>query len=75
MKPAALVLISVISTTFGVLGAFGWSYVSRVFNLKPHQTILVCIALFELIPLYGLLGYLPFIQNWGVGGLQQPWEM
>lgn len=45
------------------------------FNLKPHQTILVCIALFELIPIYGLLGYLPFIQRWGVMGLQQPWEM
>lgn len=75
MKPAALVLISVISTTFGVLGAFGWSYVSRVFGLRPHQTILVCIGLFELIPLYGLLGYLPFIQAWGVGGLQQAWEM
>ncbi|KAK0383160.1 hypothetical protein NLU13_9073 [Sarocladium strictum] len=75
MKPAALVLISVISTTFGVLGAFGWSYVSKVFGLRPHQTILVCIGLFELIPLYGLLGYLPFIQAWGIGGLQQPWEM
>lgn len=75
MKPAALVLISVISTTFGVLGAFGWSYVSRAFGLRPHQTILVCIGLFELIPLYGLLGYLPFVRAWGVGGLQQPWEM
>ncbi len=71
----ALGLINVISTTTGVLGAFSWAFVSRRFGLKPHHTILACIALFELIPLYGLLGYLPFVRNWGVLGLQQPWEM
>lgn len=75
MKPWALGMINVISTLSGVLGAFGWSWISRLFSLKPHQTILVCIALFELIPIYGLLGYLPFVQRWGVIGLQQPWEM
>ncbi|CAI4216190.1 unnamed protein product [Parascedosporium putredinis] len=32
-------------------------------------------APFELIPIYGLLGYLPFIENLGYFGLQQPWEM
>ncbi|KAI2615603.1 autophagy-related protein 22 [Hypoxylon sp. NC1633] len=75
MKPWALGMINVISTTTGVLGAFSWSFISRYFKLKPHQTILSCIALFEIIPLYGLLGYLPFVQKWGVVGLQQPWEM
>ncbi|KAK2054042.1 autophagy protein Atg22 [Colletotrichum caudatum] len=75
MKPWALGMINVISTIAGVVGAFSWAYVSRTFNLKPHQTILVCIALFELIPIYGLLGYLPIVQRWGVIGLQQPWEM
>ncbi|TDZ12928.1 Autophagy-related protein 22 [Colletotrichum spinosum] len=75
MKPWALGMINVISTTFGVVGAFGWGFISRKFGLKPHQTILVCIALFELIPLYGLLGYLPFVKKWEVIGLQQPWEM
>lgn len=75
MKPWALGMINVISTMSGIFGAFGWSWISRAFNLKPHQTILVCIALFELIPIYGLMGYLPFIQRWGVMGLQQPWEM
>lgn len=75
MKPWALGMINVISTMAGVVGAFGWAFVSKKFGLKPHQTILVCIGLFELIPLYGLLGYLPFVQAWGVLGLQQPWEM
>jgi len=31
--------------------------------------------LFEVIPIYGLLGYIPAIKRWGVFGLQQPWEM
>ena len=75
MKPWALGMINVISTMSGVFGAFGWSWISGYFGLKPHQTILVCIGLFELIPLYGLMGYLPFVKNWGVLGLQQPWEM
>ncbi|KAI5867083.1 autophagy-related protein 22 [Durotheca rogersii] len=75
MKPWALGMINVISTTTGVVGAFSWSFVSKHFKLKPHQTILSCIALFETIPLYGLLGYLPFVRQWGVLGLQRPWEM
>lgn len=75
MKPWALGLINVISTTTGVMGAFSWSFISRHFKLKPHQTILSIIAVFEIIPIYGLLGYLPFVRRWGVFGLQQPWEM
>ncbi|PHH69828.1 hypothetical protein CDD82_7492 [Ophiocordyceps australis] len=75
MRPWALGMINVIVTLTGVLGAFGWAWMSRVWGLKAHQTILVCIGLFELIPLYGLLGFLPFVQDWGIFGLQQPWEM
>lgn len=75
MESWALGLISVISTTTGIAGALSWAWISRHFDLKPHQTLLACIALFELIPIYGLLGYLPFVQSWGVVGLQQSWEM
>ncbi|KAK7745349.1 Autophagy protein 22 [Cytospora paraplurivora] len=75
MEAWALGMISVISTTAGIAGALSWSWISRRFSLKPHQTLLACIALFELIPIYGLLGYLPAVRRWGVVGLQQPWEM
>ncbi len=75
MKPAALAMINVIATLFGVAGAFGWSRISTALGLRPHHTILACICLFELIPLYGLLGYVPAIRRLGVFGLQQPWEM
>ncbi len=75
MHPAALALISLIGTLTGVIGAFTWSKLSRWLNLRPSQTIVACICLFEVIPLYGLLGFIPAIQNLGVIGLQQPWEM
>lgn len=75
MQPAALGMINVIAMTAGVFGAFSWSYISRLFNLQASQTIIACIILFELIPLYGLLGFLPAIKNLGFLGLQRPWEM
>lgn len=75
MKPAALAFINVIVTLCGVLGAFAWNALSRWFKLRPSQTIFACICLFEVIPIYGLLGYVPAIQRLGVFGLQQPWEM
>lgn len=75
MGPAALAGINVIVTISGVLGAFTWSKLSRVFNARPSQTIVACIVIFELIPLYGLLGFVPAIKRLGVLGLQQSWEM
>ncbi|KAF2769103.1 MFS general substrate transporter [Teratosphaeria nubilosa] len=75
MESSALALINVIVTLSGVAGASTWSKVSRLMSLSPSQTILTCICLFELIPIYGLLGYVPAIQRWGAGGLQQQWEM
>ncbi|KAG8532665.1 uncharacterized protein KY384_002542 [Bacidia gigantensis] len=75
MKPAALAMISLTGTVVGVIGAFTWSKLSRWLGLKPSQTIIACICLFEIIPLYGLLGFVPAIRRLGVLGLQQPWEM
>ncbi|KAJ5953393.1 Autophagy-related protein 22-1 [Penicillium verhagenii] len=74
MKPAALGLINVIVMLAGVCGAFSWSYVSSLLRLRASHTIIACIILFELIPLYGILGFVPSVQRLGIG-LQQPWEM
>jgi UMF1 family MFS transporter len=75
MSYAMLALINVIATVCGVLGAFLWSRLSFYLRLSPIQTILCCIALFEVIPIYGLLGYIPAVQRLGYLGLQQQWEM
>ncbi|RMY75818.1 hypothetical protein D0863_02355 [Hortaea werneckii] len=75
MESSALALINVMVTLSGIAGAFTWSKVSRMMQLTSSQTILTCICLFELIPLYGLLGYVPAVQRLGCFGLQQQWEM
>lgn len=75
MQPAALGLINVIAMLAGVLGAFSWSHLSRLLDLRASQTIIACIVLFELIPIYALLGYVPAINKLGFLGLQKPWEM
>lgn len=75
MKVEALALISVVGTVSGTIGAFYWSSFSRYFNLRASQTIIACVCLFETIPLYGLLGFIPAVQRLGYLGLQQPVEM
>ncbi|KAI9732951.1 MAG: Autophagy protein 22 [Claussenomyces sp. TS43310] len=75
MATVAVACLSILATTSGIVGAFSWPRISRRFGMNSQTTILACIALFEIIPLYGLAGYIPFVQRWGVGGLQRPWEI
>ena len=75
MEPPAVALINVIATLAGVIGAFSWRRLSRLISASPSQTIVACICIFEIIPMYGLLGFVPAIQRFGNFGLQQPWEM
>lgn len=75
MELAALGLINVIVTITGIVGAFSWSSISRFFNLGASHTIVACICLLELVPLYGLIGFIPAVKNYGTFGLQQAWEM
>lgn len=75
MGTVPIALLSITATTSGILGAFIWPIISRHFGWKTNRTIVACMILMEIIPLYGLLGYLPFIQRLGFGGLQQSWEI
>ncbi|PCH02744.1 Major facilitator superfamily domain, general substrate transporter [Penicillium occitanis (nom. inval.)] len=75
MQPAALGLISVIGTLSGVVGAFAWGFLSRHFNLRAQYPIIASVLLLEIIPLYGMLGFIPAIKRLGFLGLQQPWEV
>ncbi|KAH9221214.1 autophagy-related protein 22-1 [Leptodontidium sp. 2 PMI_412] len=75
MGTVAIALLSITATSSGIAGAFTWPLISRHFKLKTNRTIVACIALMEIIPLYGLLGYIPLVKSWGVGGLQQSWEI
>lgn len=75
MTTTAVAVLSIVATASGMAGAFTWPKISRRLKMKSNHTIIVCIALFEIIPLYGLLGFIPFVKDWGVIGLQQAWEI
>lgn len=75
MSTVAVACLSITTTASGFSGAFIWPIIARRFSLQSRQTIVLCVVVLEFIPLYGLMGYLPFIQAWGVGGLQQAWEI
>lgn len=74
MKPTQLALISVLGTISGCFGAFYWATFSRWFGLKASQTIIICVCLLEVIPIYGIIGFIPAVKNSGYG-LQQPIEI
>jgi len=75
MGTVATALLSITATSSGIAGAFLWPIISRKFGLRTNRTIVACILLMEIIPLYGLLGFLPFVKALGFGGLQQAWEI
>lgn len=75
MGTIAIALLSITSIGSGIVGAFAWPRVQRHFSLQPKSVLLCCVAGMEIIPLYGLLGYIPLFQNLGFIGLQQAWEI
>ncbi|CBX98587.1 hypothetical protein IAQ61_007787 [Plenodomus lingam] len=75
MGSVAIALLSITSIGSGIIGAFAWPRVQQHFSLQPKTILLCCIAGMEIIPLYGLLGYIPLIQRLGFIGLQQAWEI
>lgn len=75
MSTVQIAVLSITATSSGIAGAFTWPVISRRYQLHTQQTIIGCVLLMEIIPIYGLIGYLPFVQSWGVGGLQQAWEI
>lgn len=72
---AAIALLSITAAASGIVGAFCWPLIGNYFHLTSIPIVLCCIFLFELIPLYGLLGLLEVFQKFGFIGLQQWWEI
>ncbi|KAI4962119.1 hypothetical protein J4E86_001151 [Alternaria arbusti] len=75
MGTIAIALLSITSIGSGIVGAFAWPHVQRRFALQPKTVLLCCVAGMEIIPLYGLLGYIPMFKSLGFIGLQKAWEI
>ncbi|KAF2674265.1 autophagy-related protein 22-1 [Microthyrium microscopicum] len=72
---AGVAVLSITATASGILGAFYWPKIGKRYNLNSISVVIACVIIYEIVPLYGLAGFLPFLQNLGVGGLQQWWEL
>jgi UMF1 family MFS transporter len=75
MGTIAVALLSITSIGSGIVGAFAWPRVQRYFSLQPKTVLLCCVAGMEVIPLYGLLGFIPLFKKLGFIGLQKAWEI
>jgi UMF1 family MFS transporter len=75
MGTIAIALLSITSIGFGIVGAFAWPRIAAFKGLSTKTVLLYCMFLMEIVPLYGLLGYVPFIQKMGFLGLQNAWEI
>ncbi|KAF2757316.1 autophagy-related protein 22-1 [Pseudovirgaria hyperparasitica] len=75
MSPAGVATIALIATGSGVLGALMWPRFQLRYNLQSKTVILAAIVLFLVIPINGILGYLPFVHIIGIGGVQSAMEL
>ena len=77
--PSGLALIGIISTTAGIFGAILWPRVLtprlKFLHNSPHRTIIFILSLSLMIPIYGLLGFLPIFKHLGFGGLVNKYEI
>jgi UMF1 family MFS transporter len=71
MSTIPIALLSITSIGSGILGAFAWPRIQAHFHLQPKTVLLCCVAGMEVIPLYGLLGYIPHSPI----GLLHAWEI
>lgn len=70
-----IAMLSITAMVSGIFGSMIFPILSEKFQWRSNQTVVACLVLMEFVPIYGLMGYLPFIQSWGVGGLQTWWEI
>jgi UMF1 family MFS transporter len=75
MSTIAIALLSITSIGSGIIGAFAWPRIAARYALQSKTVLLLCVAGMEIIPLYGLLGYIPLFKKLGFIGLQQAWEI
>jgi MFS transporter, UMF1 family len=75
MGTIAIALLSITTISFGIVGAFCWPRVASYYHWSPKFVLLACVVGMEIVPLYGLLGYIPLLQRIGTGGLQKAWEI
>ncbi|RMZ90124.1 hypothetical protein DV736_g2635, partial [Chaetothyriales sp. CBS 134916] len=75
LTPVGIACLSITATCSGICGAVLWPIISRRLGWNTGRTIMACLCLMEIIPLYGLLSLIPGVRRLGWLGLQQYWEI
>ncbi|KAL9709021.1 Autophagy protein 22 [Leucoagaricus gongylophorus] len=75
MPASSLILIGVITPTFGILGSLLWPQFQRKFSLSNLTILIILVLLASLIPLYICLGFVTQNFSFHFGGLIAPGEM
>jgi len=79
IQPSGLALIGIIATGSGIIGAILWPRVLtpclKFLHNSPHRTIIFILSMSLLIPVYGLLGFLPVFKHLGFGGITHKTEI
>ncbi|EMR09439.1 hypothetical protein PNEG_02381 [Pneumocystis murina B123] len=70
ISPLGFIIITFLSTLFGVMGAFLWPYIARSLNFSLSQVLVFILFLSLFIPVYGILGLFPISL-----GLKRPIEI
>ncbi|TCD66054.1 Autophagy- protein 22 [Steccherinum ochraceum] len=76
MSPSALILVSILAPTSGILGSLIMPALQKRFAWSNIRVLVTLIVFASLIPVYGCIGFLPFFQhNLKFGGLTTQGEM
>lgn len=70
VSPLGFILITFLSTLFGVIGAFFWPHIAHSLNFSLLQVLIFILFLSLFIPVYGILGLFPISI-----GLKRPIEI
>ncbi|RMD40271.1 hypothetical protein DV735_g4858, partial [Chaetothyriales sp. CBS 134920] len=75
LTAVGIACLSITATCSGIAGAALWPLASRRLGWTTNRTIMACLCLMEIIPVYSLLSLIPAVQRLGWLGLQQWWEI
>jgi UMF1 family MFS transporter len=75
MRPSALILVGVITTTSGICGSLFWPFIQRRYGWTNHKVLIMLVIMCSMIPAYGCLGFLTVLRRAKFGGLTTQGEM
>lgn len=75
MASSSLALVGLLTVISGVGSAVLLPPLQRRFEITQKTMLLILICMACVIPLYGILGFIPFFQRSGFGGLTSPKEV